>query len=74
MTDEPDDESADHEATNHDDTVPHVELGLYQLTVKVSGQSSDDLTDVEDSAKRLLNYLVEKAETLEEAPDNRGLG
>ncbi|RLM48906.1 hypothetical protein, partial [Halorubrum sp. Atlit-28R] len=30
-----------------DETVPHVELDLYELSVRVSGQSTDGLEDVE---------------------------
>lgn len=57
-----------------DDTVPNVELGLYQLSVRVSGRSEDDLQTVEDSAKRLMDYLIDRAGELEERPDDRGLG
>ncbi|ADQ67177.1 hypothetical protein GL213_08015 [Halogeometricum borinquense] len=57
----------------YDDTVPNVELGLYQLSVRVSGRSEDDLQSVEDSAKRLMDYLIDRAEELEERPDDRGL-
>jgi hypothetical protein len=57
----------------YDDTVPNVELGLYQLSVRVSGRSDDDLKTVEDSAKRLMDYLIDRAEELEERPDDRGL-
>ncbi|MDS0292686.1 hypothetical protein [Halogeometricum luteum] len=56
-----------------DDTVPNVELGLYQLSVRVSGRSDDDLQTVEDSAKRLMDYLIDRAGELEERPDDRGL-
>ena len=57
-----------------DETVPTVELELYELTVRLSGRSDDDLTDVEETAKRLLDYLVRNAGRLEEHPDDRGLG
>ena len=57
-----------------DETVPTVELELYELTVRLSGRSDDDLTDVEESAKRLFDYLVRNAERLEDHPDERGLG
>jgi hypothetical protein len=57
----------------YDDTVPNVELGLYQLSVRVSGRSDDDLKTVEDSAKRLMDYLIDRAAELEERPDDRGL-
>ena len=67
-------ESADAELSNgYDDTVPNVELGLYQLSVRVSGRSDDDLQTVEESAKRLMDYLIDSAEELEERPDDRGL-
>ncbi|ESP89125.1 hypothetical protein [Candidatus Halobonum tyrrellensis] len=56
------------------DTVPEVELGLYQVSVRVKGRADDDLTTVEETAVRLVDHLVERAETLEEAPDDRGLG
>jgi hypothetical protein len=62
------DESADR------DTVPEVTLTLYQLSVGVTGQTTDDLEDVEASATRLMDYLVEKAGDLEDHPDDRGLG
>ncbi|QOS11780.1 uncharacterized protein HfgLR_08195 [Haloferax gibbonsii] len=58
---------------NGDDTVPHVELDLYELSVRVSGQSSDELDDVEASATRLMDYLVDHAKELEDQPDSRGL-
>jgi hypothetical protein len=61
-------------AERPDETVPAVELGLYQLSVKVNGQSSDSIDDVEASARRLMDYLVETAEALEDNPDDRGLG
>ena len=56
------------------DTVPEVELGLYQVSVRVKGRADDDLETVEETAVRLVDHLVERAETLEEAPDDRGLG
>lgn len=56
------------------DTVPEVELGLYQVSVRVKGRADDDLGTVEETAVRLIDHLVERAETLEEAPDDRGLG
>lgn len=69
------DEERDAELSNgYDDTVPNVELGLYQLSVRVSGRSEDDLQTVEDSAKRLMDYLIDRAGELEERPDDRGLG
>ncbi|WP_188423689.1 hypothetical protein [Haloferax sulfurifontis] len=58
---------------NGDETVPHVELDLYELSVRVSGQSSDELGDVEASATRLMDYLVDHAKELEDQPDSRGL-
>ena len=60
-------------ANGFDETVPNVELGLYQLSVRVSGRSEDDLQTVEDSAKRLMDYLIDRAGELEERPDDRGL-
>lgn len=57
-----------------DDTVPEVELGLYQVSVRVRGRSDDDLEEVETTAQRLIDHLVDRAETLEDAPDDRGLG
>ena len=54
--------------------VPEVELGLYQVSVRVKGGPDDDLGTVEETAVRLIDHLVERAETLEEAPDDRGLG
>ncbi|SEO86456.1 hypothetical protein SAMN04487948_10639 [Halogranum amylolyticum] len=68
------DESDDEHAEATDPTVPQVELSLYQLNVRVSGRATDDLDDVEDSAVRLIDYLIERAETLEDQPDGRGLG
>lgn len=67
------DTSAVEEDANHD-TVPEVKLTLYQLSVGVTGQTTDDLEDVEASATRLMDYLVEKAGDLEDHPDDRGLG
>ncbi|ELZ34523.1 hypothetical protein C474_02421 [Halogeometricum pallidum JCM 14848] len=70
-----DEDGRDPELSNGaDDTVPNVELGLYQLSVRVSGRSGDDLQTVEDSAKRLMDYLIDRAGELEERPDDRGLG
>jgi hypothetical protein len=40
----------------------------------VSGQASDATEDVEATARRLMDYLVEQAEALEDDPDDRGLG
>ena len=56
------------------ETVPEVELGLYQASVRVQGRADDDLDTVTDSARELIDYLIEKAETLEDQPDGRGLG
>jgi hypothetical protein len=72
-TNAPDGADAPPESTS-DESVPAVELSLYQLSVSVSGQAEDDLRDVEESAIRLVDYLVDRAETLEESPDKRGLG
>ena len=57
-----------------DETTPHVELQLYQLSVGVSGQSTDGLDDVSATARELMDYLIDRANELEEEPDNRGLG
>ncbi|WP_435125936.1 hypothetical protein [Halobaculum sp. D14] len=57
-----------------DDTVPEVELGLYQVSVRVKGDADDDLESVEETATRLVDHLVDRAEALEEEPDKRGLG
>lgn len=67
-------EQHDEASENHDPSVPQVELSLYQLNVKVSGQATDELADVEESATRLMNYLIEQTGTLEDRPDGRGLG
>ncbi|WP_416839798.1 hypothetical protein [Haloferax sp. DFSO52] len=61
------------EFDNGDETVPHVELGLYELSVRVSGQSDDELEDVEDAATRLMEFLIDEAKQLEDQPDTRGL-
>lgn len=65
---------ADDAETASDDTVPQIDLGLYQITVSVTGTADDGLEDVEDTAERLLDRLVERAQDLEDAPDDRGLG
>ena len=70
----PDDERASGDQSASDDTQPTVELSLYQLSVSVAGRSDDDLADVQSTAGELMDFLVERAETLEEAPDDRGLG
>ena len=56
------------------ETVPTVDLDLYQLSVSVTGRSDDELGDVEDTARRLMEYLVGQSAHLEEHPDDRGLG
>jgi hypothetical protein len=56
------------------ETAPEVELGLYQISVRVKGSNGDGLDDVEDTARSLVDHLVETAETLEDNPDQRGLG
>jgi hypothetical protein len=56
-----------------DQTVPSVELDLYDLSVRVSGQSTDDLDAVDEAARGLMNYLVDQARRLEDRPDDRGL-
>jgi hypothetical protein len=50
-----------------------VELDLYDLSVRVSGQSTDDLDAVEGAARELMDFLVDRARTLEDRPDDRGL-
>ena len=57
-----------------DETVPRIEMSLYQLSVAVSGRSEDDLAAVEGTARRLMDYLVDRSETLEERPADRGRG
>ena len=61
------------EDDNGDETVPTVELDLYDLSVRVSGQSTDDLDAVEGAARGLMDYLVDQAQRLEDRPDDRGL-
>lgn len=72
------DESGDEETTDGPDagadTVPTVDLDLYQLSVSVSGQAEDELDEVEETARRLMEYLVDQSARLEERPENRGLG
>jgi hypothetical protein len=65
-----DEDSDDHDG---DETVPAVELDLYDLSVRVSGQSTDDLDAVEGAARELMDFLVDRARTLEDRPDDRGL-
>ncbi|MFB6080018.1 MAG: hypothetical protein ABEJ81_03295 [Haloferacaceae archaeon] len=75
MADEsPGDESDDRPDDAGTPTVPAVDLDLYQLSVSVSGQAEDELEDVEATARRLMEYLVDQSERLEERPDERGLG
>jgi hypothetical protein len=61
------------EEGNGTETVPSVELDLYDLSVRVSGQATDDLDAVERTARSLMAYLVEEAHALEDRPDDRGL-
>ena len=65
--------ATDGDEGNGDETVPAVELDLYDLSVRVSGQSADDLDAVEDAARGLMDYLVGQAQRLEDRPDDRGL-
>ncbi|ESS11028.1 MAG: hypothetical protein A07HR60_02173 [uncultured archaeon A07HR60] len=71
---EPTDEAPDGGESESDDTVPSVELELFQISVSVTGQAEDDLPAVEESAVRLLDEVVERAEQLQDGPDGRGLG
>ncbi len=61
------------EGDSGDETVPTVELDLYDISVRVSGQSTDDLDTVGDTAREMMDYLVDRAKELEDAPDDRGL-
>ena len=72
--DPPPEEPDDRPDENGTDTVPAVDLDLYQLSVSVSGQDEDELEDVEAVARRMMEYLVDQSERLEERPDERGLG
>jgi hypothetical protein len=75
MSDEDGSETVDDpDAEPPGETVPEVELSLYQVTVRVKGQGDDSLDDVEDSARDLIDHLVDHAQTLEDSPDGRGLG
>jgi|GEM_PF-2930794 len=56
------------------ETAPEVELGLYQIDVRVKGSADDDLEAVETTARGLVEHLVEQAKQLEDEPDGRGLG
>jgi hypothetical protein len=69
-----DDVATPADEASSDDTQPTVELSLYQLSVSVAGRSDDDLADVQSTASELMDFLVDRAETLEEDPDDRGLG
>ena len=57
-----------------DDTVPEVELALYQASVRVQGRADDDLDAVQTTARELIDHLIDQAATLEEDRDGRGLG
>jgi hypothetical protein len=59
---------------NGDETTPRVELDMYQLSVRVTGRSDDELDAVASSARGLMDYLIEQSERLEDEPDSRGLG
>lgn len=52
---------------------PRVDLALHGVTVSVMGGSDDELDAIEESARRLMDYLVEKNEELEDDPDEYGL-
>jgi len=49
---------------------PTVELSLYELDVSVRGAESDSLDDVEATAERLMDYLVEQHHRLEDGPED----
>lgn len=67
-------EDEEEEDSSEDDTVPRVELELYQASVRVSGRSTDDLHTVQGAARELMDYLIDRARDLEDSPDDRGLG
>ncbi|WP_277552544.1 hypothetical protein [Halobaculum limi] len=67
------DDAAPTRAESTPETAPEVELTLYQVNVRVKGQADDDLSEVEQTATRLIDHLVDRAGTLEEEPDKRGL-
>lgn len=73
-SDDSGDNGDDNSGEHGGDTVPSIEMGLFQISVSVTGKTTDDLEDVEATAERLLDRLVERAEDLEDAPDGRGLG
>ena len=52
---------------------PRVDMALHGITVSVTGGSDDGLDAVEESARSLMDYLVEKNEKLEDDPDEYGL-
>lgn len=64
----------DAEEESGTDTAPEVELSVYQVSVRVTGSSDDDLETVEESARGLVDHLVDRAVELEDEPDGRGLG
>lgn len=59
--------------TGPDPTTPRVDLALHGITVSVTGRSEDELDTVEESARHLMDYLVEKNDELEDDPDEYGL-
>ncbi|MEZ3143109.1 hypothetical protein [Halobaculum sp. MBLA0143] len=73
-TDAPEDDEAPPNDAESPDTAPEVELGLYQINVRVKGSADDDLAAVEESARGLVEHLVDQAKHLEDEPDGRGLG
>jgi len=56
-----------------DKTVPRVDLALRELSVSVTGRSEDDLETVEESARDLMEYLVEEVDEFEDEHDEYGL-
>lgn len=73
--DAPGDDPGDDEASpsGPGPTTPRIDLALHGITVSVTGRSEDELDAVEESARGLMDYLVEKNEQLEDDPDEYGL-
>lgn len=66
-------DNAESEAVDGE-SVPEIELALYQAEVAVRGRADDDLADVESTARDLMDHLAELAQDLEEPPADIGLG